>query len=694
MKRDNSVKIFSALLKLLIIFICVPNTSGQTKVEKGFIDLRSSDLADKIYKLNGEWEFYWNKHLRPSDFRKTEKPVPDTWGKVPSYWIKYTDEIPGITNTGFASYRVNILFPENISEVAFDIPVFDAAFRIYIDGKYAGGNGLAGRNEAESKPGYKPFTYIHKITDETVEVIINVSNFHHRRGGFWMPMKVGVPENVSSSLERQNSISNICTGLLLAFAAFFFIFFIVFRGNDASLFFALASVGILLRGISTGSYPVLTFFDINWITLIRLEYTGSFIALIFGAWYFYRIFPNRYFKIICTIITVLFSLGIMLVLSSPVLIFSQTTRIFMPAILLILLYYGARSIISLLKAERKGILNTVGFIALLIGVINDSLLSTSSTFLFDTYILPYFTIIFICMQVIILISMWVNSLKEEKRLLAELEYVNQNLEKIINKRTSELANQKSELERQKEEIQKTNEELKKNIIIKNRVFSIIAHDLKTPVVSLAMLIDNTRNLIGEEKRETLIDEVGKQVDFTINLIDNLLVWGKAQQDLIDYRPGKWKMTDIVLDCFNQLNARAEIKGIQLSYSHRGSPEAWCDRNLVSIILRNLLTNSIKFTPDKGKIYVSVEEITDINPYLKVSVRDTGVGIDYDNLVKMRKNEIIKSTMGTMGEKGTGLGIQLCHDLIKISRGKMDISSTRGEGTTISFTLPTQSLPGN
>jgi len=690
MKREISVKIVFALVNLLLIFFSSREAGAQVKVDKGVLDLRSFEISDEIIKLNGEWEFYWQKHLAPGDFRKEPQPVPDTWGKVPSYWLTYEDEIPAIENTGYATYRAIIYFPENISEVEFEIPVFDAAFRVFIDGKYAGSNGIAGKSEAGTKPAYEPFTYRHRIINGSAEIIVNVSNYHHRRGGFWMPMKVGMPETVAASIERQESMSGISAGILLAFAAFFFVFFIIIRDNDAMLFFALATTGIFIRSISTGYYLATTYMDISWTNLVRLEYMGSFIALIFGSWYFNRIFPDRYFKMLCTVISVLFGAAIIFVLTAPVIVFSHTIRIFMPVLMLVLLYYGSMSFLSLLKTERKGILNTIGFLALFIGAINDLVLSTSNTFLFSNYILPYATIIFIFMQVIILILSWVNSINEEKRLLSELEYVNLNLEKMVSDRTSELARQKNELERQKEEIQEKNRDLETSISIKDRVFSIIAHDLRTPVVNLAMLVESA-GISKAGEGDVLSEEAGRQLDFTLNLIDNLLIWGKAQQKQIDYRPRKYNITDIVLECFNLLNTNAETKKIHLSYSHRGSPEAWCDRNLVSIILRNLLTNSIKFTPEKGKISVSVEEVTDVHPhYLRVSVRDTGMGIDYRRLEQLRKNSIVESTPGTQGEQGTGLGIQLCHDLVKVSQGKMEIKSTKGEGTTISFTLPVQS----
>jgi len=689
MKRDDAVKILFIILNCVSLLFTTSASHAQKKVENGVLDIRYEQFRDKIIKLNGEWEFYWNEHLSPSDFADDSLPTPDMYGTVPSYWINYADEIPEIRNTGYATYRMNILFPENIREILFDIPVFDSAFEIYIDGTFAGGNGLAGKSEQETKPVYDPFTYEHSIKNDTVEIIINVSNYHHRRGGFWMPIRIGTPEIMTSNLERQDALSDISAGILLSFIVFFLLFSLIFKGDYSMLFFSLSTLGILLRSASTGSFLIITFVNISWTSLIRMEYTGSFIALIFTAWYFHSIFPDKYFKIISTIITVLFTLGILLVFTSPVIIFAYTIKIFIPVAIVVLLYYGVKSIISLLKARITGILNTIGFVVLLIGAINDITLSGSNTFLFSNYILPFATILFIFMQVVILINRWVSSFSHEKNLLTELEYVNQNLEMIVKERTSELTDQKNELERQKEEIELKNEELETNIHTKNRVFSIIADDLKTPIVNLAMLIENILNISDEEKRISLKDEISKQVDFTINLIENLIIWGRGQQKQVDYRPGRWNVTDIVLECFNLMNTQAEMKYTQLSYSHRGSPFAWCDRYLLSVILRNLLSNAIKFTPERGSIEVTVEEIADVNPYVKVAVKDTGVGMDQETLENLERNRITESTKGTRGEKGTGLGLQLCFHLISINRGSMQIESKKGEGTIISFTLPTK-----
>lgn len=691
MKRDNNKEVYFIFLSFLIVFVLsIAPLQAQGPVKNGVLDLSNEQFRHRVVKLNGEWEFYWEKHLSPGDFSGTDIPVPDALTTVPSYWTGLKDEIPDIKKTGYASYRMILILPPNTGEVIFDIPVFDSAFRIYIDGKLAGGNGLAGESEELSKPGYKPIIYRHNTRDSEIEILINVSNFHHRRAGFWLPMRVGTADKMLQWVERRNVISNINAGIILSFSSFFFLFYLLFRRDDSMLFFSLATFGIFLRIISTGSFLILNLMDVSWIWLVRLEYTGNFLAVIFISWFYHRIFPERYYKIFCTFITVLFTLSILLVLASPVIVFANSVRIFYPTVLLVLLYYGVKSFLSLLKGRRTGILNIIGFAVVMAGAFNDIGLSRSNVLFVDSFILPYATTIFIFIQVVILISRWIRLFNEEKRLSAELEYVNLNLEDMVIARTSELTNQKSEIEKQKNEIADKNSMLEKSMQIKNRIFSIIAHDLKAPVSNLSMLIDIMK--MEEEEREGMDDrevrgELEKQVDFAGNLIDNLLIWGQGQQDRIEHHPAKWNITDVVLGVFNIMNSQAERKGIELSFTHRGPTLAWFDRDLANIILRNLISNAIKFTAEKGRVNVLAQQIKDTGPYIKISVRDNGTGMDEESLEKIKKGSIIKSTPGTKGEEGTGLGLQLCYDLVRVNGGEMNITSSKGEGTTVSFTLP-------
>lgn len=692
MKKDMG-KLVSGIFCLLVILSSHLNANASVNEDDLILDLRNSELRKDVIKLNTEWEFYWEKHISPGAL--TDNQVsPDAIVKVPSYWTEYKAEIPGIEKYGYATYRLTILVPRNIRTLAFDVPVFDSAFRIYIDGKLAGNNGLAGDKESVTRPAYSPFTYEHEVNDGEIEIVVNVSNFHHRRGGFWLPMRVGTPENINKAVNSRHLYSHVNDGILLSFALFFLIFYLLLRRNETMLFFALAIIGMLIRSVSTGSFVILSLMDLQWASLIRIEYIGSFLALIFGALYFYKIFPGRFFRVFVIIVSVLFSLSIILVIISPVRIFASAIRIFIPSVVALLIYAGAKSIASLKKPDFPGLLNISGFVILLGGALNDITVSRSGSMVSGGYLLAYTSTIFIFTQVIILINKWVRSFNEEQRLHKELEYVNKNLEDIVIERTSELTNQKAEVEAKNKEIRNSNRILEKNLHTKDRVFSIIAHDLKSPLVNLSALLDllKTDNPAKEKDNEQYlasINEMEKQVNFTNNLIDNLLLWGEGQHSRVNYRPGKGNITDTVLSIFNLLNPLAEKKKIQMSYSHKGSPHAWYDSDLVSIIIRNLVSNAIKFTSARGIINVTAQEVNDVIPCLRIEVSDTGSGIEPDRLQKLKSDFRLETTPGTAGEKGTGLGLQLCFDLVKINGGEMHISSKEGEGTKVSFTLPLQ-----
>ncbi len=677
----------------LLLILTALNTAGQSvEIKNGILDLRYTGVPEKISNLNGEWEFYWEKHLLPADFKKNRDLTPDIYAKIPSYWIDYSDEIDGISTTGYATYRLRIIIPESSrEELSFMVPIFDSSYRIYFNGKYVNANGVPGNTAETTKAGYKPYTYNLVPDKDTIEIVINVANFHHRRGGFWLPMKYGKRDIAELDIKRSSILETISNGMLLAFFGFFLLFFSVFRDDRTMLYFALASLGVMLRTLFTGNFDILYFFDINWQWLVRIEYLSSFMAIIFAMWYFYYIYKDKVIPWISTAITVLFIVASILTLTTPVSIFSYTMLLFLPIVVAVLAYYLVRSIISAFKEGGYRILIALGFGALLLGVINDISVSVGQKIIVSEYILSYSLILFILVQVIILIYRWFESTQKEKKLLDEIEFVNKNLENIVIERTTELTNQKGELEKQKKVTDTKNRELEKTISTKNRIFSIIAHDLKSPVLNLSMMIEHLKNSNDPEVQQSVINSISQQAGFAGNLIENLLIWGEQQYNRIEYKPEHINLTDLVLENFNLLREPADRKKIKMTYSHKGNPTAICDKDLINIVLRNLISNAVKFTNKMGSIYVSVEEPSIKDGMIYLKIKDNGVGMSQEKLDKILQDEIVESTRGTDDEKGTGLGLQLCKDLININKGSISVKSEPGRGTTISIMLPSPTL---
>ena len=676
------------LLTCLVLFQLPANTSGQTKIKNGILDLRTTGFETyPVIDLKGDWEFYWEKHLRPADFVSDKIPVPDLYAKVPSYWTDYHTDCPDITATGFATYRLQILLPDHFSDdLLLSVPVFDSSYKLYINGKFINGNGIAGENPDVSKPGYHPFIYPLFETGDTIEIIFNVSNFHHRRGGFWLPLTIGDYDTLSAKITKKEISTSISAGIILAFALFFSLFYLLFREDPSRLYFTLATLGIFLRHLVTGSFMILSFVNINWTWLIRIEYISSYIALIFSLWFLNAVYREKIINILIILITVLFSLCIAIVLVTDVAVFSYTMLLFMPATVIVIGYYTIKSIIEAIRKGKEYIVLAIGFLAIIAGIINDIGLANSKQIFSDNYILPYTMIVFILTQVANLLLRWHRTVIEEKRLVREVEYVNKNLESIVIERTSELTNQKGKLEKQKSETEKKNQELERTISIRNRIFSIIAHDLKAPVTNLSILTDLLKNN-DNNKVENIRDSISQQAKFASNLIDNLLLWGEGQQNKINYTPELNNLTDLILENFNLLRGISDRKNIKLNYSHKGDSHALCDKDLINIIIRNLLTNAIKFTPIKGNISVTVEESILKDGKVYLIIKDNGIGIDQEKIDNLFNNDIISSSPGTENEKGTGLGLQICNDLVVINKGTMKLESELNKGTTVTIMLP-------
>jgi hypothetical protein len=158
---------------------------------KGILDLRQiKNPKHFVISLNGEWEFYWQKLLHPFDFTSGNYK-PDYFGNIPSYWTDYSDSIK-TDKFGYATYRLKILLPEGLHlPMAIDMPVFDTSYDLYLNGKYYGGNGTPGKTAEETKPEYRRNFFRINPTSDTLDIIINVANFHHGRGGFWLPVNIG-----------------------------------------------------------------------------------------------------------------------------------------------------------------------------------------------------------------------------------------------------------------------------------------------------------------------------------------------------------------------------------------------------------------------------------------------------------------------------------------------------------------------
>ncbi len=236
--------------------------------------------------------------------------------------------------------------------------------------------------------------------------------------------------------------------------------------------------------------------------------------------------------------------------------------------------------------------------------------------------------------------------------------------------------------------EKDNQKLNELIKSKDNFFSIIAHDLKGPLGGLQQIGELLwLNDISDEKREKLTKSLYQNSKNTFNLLDNLLKWANTNAGLIIYKPNKLNLYKIIHNNINLFNSQVKLKNISLTCNFKQDLFVYADYDMIDTIIRNLISNAIKFTKTNGKIEIILEEINPNQNTCTIAIVDSGVGINKETLSKIFEINTSVSTFGTDNEKGTGLGLKLCKEFLTINKGKININSNLQEGTKVSISLP-------
>jgi len=278
--------------------------------------------------------------------------------------------------------------------------------------------------------------------------------------------------------------------------------------------------------------------------------------------------------------------------------------------------------------------------------------------------------------------------KQEKIIDTNYSYYNYRDKKLIqviciditDRRLAELA-----LAEREKELSRLNE-------TKNLFFSIIGHDLKSPFNSILgfadLLMENYDELEADEQKQ-YIAYIYEGLHNTYKILENLLIWSRTQMDKVSFSPEKLNLHTASQKASELFKFSLSKKNIELINQIPGHLHVWADRDMLSAIIRNLISNAVKFTPDMGAIRLDARVIPSHKgqKMVEMVVADNGVGIHPEIVTKLFNIEDKTSTRGTQDEPGTGLGLSICRDFVEKQGGYIWVESEPGLGTTFQFTLP-------
>ncbi|MEX1187999.1 MAG: ATP-binding protein [Bacteroidia bacterium] len=222
---------------------------------------------------------------------------------------------------------------------------------------------------------------------------------------------------------------------------------------------------------------------------------------------------------------------------------------------------------------------------------------------------------------------------------------------------------------------------------KDKLFSVIAHDLRNPIHHILgfseLLIKKVRNF-GDEESETYLSFINSSANNTYILLENLLSWAKSETNQIYFKPEKIIFSEIILEIIKLEKSLANTKNISLDYFSIEEIEVYADANILNTILRNLISNAIKFTGYGGHIRVFAITKQD---HVEITISDDGIGMNKERLKELFTISSNSTTIGTANEKGTGLGLVLCKEFVEKHNGEIWVESEEGKGSDFKFTLP-------
>ena len=379
--RKKSILSSLIFVFLLLIFLNSCKLDSLNKVmpeaENGTLDLSAWDFEkDGPVALNGEWEFYWHAHWTSEDFSNETPPAVSGYIKVPGTWNGFKVNGEKIPGAGYASYRLKIHLAKTGKILAFKVLDMAAAFSMYVNGEKLVSAGIPAKTPQLTVPQFYPQVVEYDSGSKQLEVVILVSNFHHRKGGAWEPILLGLAGDIWKIRQKALNINFFLFGGILMMG-FYHIGLFIFRTKEKStLFFGIFCFLIAIRSLVTGErYLINIFPDFNWEIHTKIAYLTFYSGVPVFAMYFQSIFPREFPKYLLYLVISVGGLFSGIVLFTPAGVYTHTAPLFQIFTLAASFYAFYILVLGVKHKQRGAFVCMAGFVVLFLTIVNDILYS-------------------------------------------------------------------------------------------------------------------------------------------------------------------------------------------------------------------------------------------------------------------------------------------------------------------------------
>ncbi len=680
------------------VVIFAPDTH-KFKSEEGILDLTQVDISVNPQKLTGEWAFYWQELLSPEDIRiRSERDGNNVrWISIPSSWLGYRLDGQQLSGTGYATFRVIIKLSEQDrnARLALRLPTIFHAYKLWVNGELLAQVGTVGQDKSSATPHLATKLVFFQPENDTVELVMQVANFVHKRGGITKYIELGGSEVLTVRANLRVAAEMFITASLLVIGVYNLLLFVLRRKDRAPLYFGLFTVLFGIRSLLGGELMITQLFPhFPWELEFKIEYLILCISGYIITMYFDSIFPDyvsRWFRLGSRIATGAFCV---LIVVTPALIYTKLLLMIGVMVVLHMVYLMVGLVHEAVQRMEGALIFLLVSVFTLVTVINDFLYYNGWSLIGNTS--PLGLLVFTIAQMILLSSRYTRAATNEERIAHELyeantklTEMNANLEQIVMERTHALSAAHEDLRMSYERLLHSEQGRKK-------LLAYITHDLRLPLSSMLGYVEAVLDMVKPERNEQYLKYIRDNTVRINRMIGELSFLSHLETGQVAYRMEPVHVIHFLRGFFEQyeLVVRDAGLGFILDIANTedqgpGLPVARMDAQRLEQALFNLVSNAMKFTPSGGvvRLALTLEEVKDTRSVI-VSVQDSGTGIPPEQLERIfdRNYRYDQSGMDKVVE-GSGLGLAICREIVQAHGGTVRAESDGKTGATFYITLP-------